>query len=721
MHKTTRLVVSSLLLMPLAALAGNLDNAGAPSAGSGMPTTTDIYNRLDIGADITAPGAFKEPPAGAITGTSRTLAEIQGKLPVPDNTNGAVAGDVLAGKTFWGLRTDGTWGHTTGLAVAPTLGSNITGSIGQLIIPIPDGLYVGGKTATANDSHLTTGNIRSGMTIFGVSGSPTVVDTVTGTAVAADIVSGKTAFVNGSQVTGSVTAGSNVTGGNAQLIISIPDGLYSGRIATASDTSLVSGNIKSGATIFGVGGSVIQATGSATTANVLSGVTFSNAAGADLTGTMPNQGAASFTPAAFPVSVPAGYYSGGQVNTDANLVSGNIKSGATIFGVAGSSKVLDTSSGTATATDIVSGKTAFVNGSLITGSVTAGSNVTGSNGQLTATIPDGIYSGSKTATVSDTNLASGNIKSGTTIFGVAGSSKVLDTSAGTAVAGDIYSGKVAFVNGSQLTGTMPVGSNVSGGNAQLIISIPDAYYSGRTATASDTNLLTGNIKSGVTIFGVAGSSKVLDTSAGTAATSDIVSGKIAFVNGSQITGSAYPAPVAKTGQTISYGTNDDGARQKGVAWPNPRFTNNGNGTVTDNLTGLIWLRNANCANGTRDWNTALSDVSSLNGSGNMNGNNCGDTSNGGSHQTDWRLPNVKELQSLVDYAYSSPALSNATGTGQWVAGDPFTNVQTNGYYYSGSSYSSGLGNAWGVHMGLGSVYENNKTGSVFVWPVRGGQ
>ena len=34
--------------------------------------------------------------------------------------------------------------------------------------------------------------------------------------------------------------------------------------------------------------------------------------------------------------------------------------------------------------------------------------------------------------------------------------------------------------------------------------------------------------------------------------------------------------------------------KKGVAWPNPRFTDNGNGTVTDNLTGLIWLKNANC-------------------------------------------------------------------------------------------------------------------------------
>ena len=51
----------------------------------------------------------------------------------------------------------------------------------------------------------------------------------------------------------------------------------------------------------------------------------------------------------------------------------------------------------------------------------------------------------------------------------------------------------------------------------------------------------------------------------------------------------------KTGQTTCYATGDDGDLEKGVAWPNPRFTDNGNGTVTDNLTGLIWLKNANCA------------------------------------------------------------------------------------------------------------------------------
>jgi hypothetical protein len=44
----------------------------------------------------------------------RTVDEIQGVLPVPDNTDGAVPADVETGKKYWGLRTDGSWGPQTG-------------------------------------------------------------------------------------------------------------------------------------------------------------------------------------------------------------------------------------------------------------------------------------------------------------------------------------------------------------------------------------------------------------------------------------------------------------------------------------------------------------------------------------------------------------------------------------------------------------------------------
>jgi hypothetical protein len=64
------------------------------------------------------------------------------------------------------------------------------------------------------------------------------------------------------------------------------------------------------------------------------------------------------------------------------------------------------------------------------------------------------------------------------------------------------------------------------------------------------------------------------------------------------------APVSQTGQTTCWETTgsptncartgQDGNIQAGVAWPIPRFTDHSNGTVTDNLTGLIWLKDANC-------------------------------------------------------------------------------------------------------------------------------
>ncbi len=73
----------------------------------------------------------------------------------------------------------------------------------------------------------------------------------------------------------------------------------------------------------------------------------------------------------------------------------------------------------------------------------------------------------------------------------------------------------------------------------------------------------------------------------------------------------------------------------------PRYLLNGDGTVTDKLTGLIWLENANCAGESVDWASALQFVLELNTSGKMkvDGSSCGDISNvDGStlHQNDWR-------------------------------------------------------------------------------------
>jgi hypothetical protein len=173
-----------------------------------------------------------------------------------------------------------------------------------------------------------------------------------------------------------------------------------------------------------------------------------------------------------------------------------------------------------------------------------------------------------------------------------------------------------------------------------------------------------------------------------------------------------PAMVPKTGQTYSCCTGDDGALKKGVVWPNPRFTDNGDGTVTDNLTGLIWLKNADCF-GTRTWLQALSDCNTL------NSEECGLTD--GSSAGDWRLPNRFELESLLHLGFFDPAVPNTVGTGKWTTGDPFINVQSL-YYWSSTTWVGNTNNAWSVHMRDGYVnYPDKSSGSGHVWPVRGGQ
>jgi hypothetical protein len=190
--------------------------------------------------------------------------------------------------------------------------------------------------------------------------------------------------------------------------------------------------------------------------------------------------------------------------------------------------------------------------------------------------------------------------------------------------------------------------------------------------------------------------------------------------------SAFAATITlpRTGQTICYdaagtvvacaGSGQDGGKLKGAAWPVPRFTDNSNGTVTDNLTGLIWLKNANCTDtsggivrsgGTLVWADALTWSNGV-----ANGI-CGLTD--GSTAGAWRLPNITELESLVDAERSNPALPS---------GHPFTSVQSSPYW-SSSSYSNNTTNAWNVGMVDGSL--NGGTGktifSLYVWPVRAGQ
>ena len=114
----------------------------------------------------------------------------------------------------------------------------------------------------------------------------------------------------------------------------------------------------------------------AVAANILSGKTAFIGSGS-VSGQMANNGSTGGTIStkAGSVSIPAGYTSGGSVTIDSTeqgkIVSGNIKSGVTILGVSGSASVVDTSDATASAATILSGATAYVNGSKVTGQMTA--------------------------------------------------------------------------------------------------------------------------------------------------------------------------------------------------------------------------------------------------------------------------------------------------------------------------------------------------------------
>ena len=195
------------------------------------------------------------------------------------------------------------------------------------------------------------------------------------------------------------------------------------------------------------------------------------------------------------------------------------------------------------------------------------------------------------------------------------------------------------------------------------------------------------------------------------------------------------ALVPRTGQTTCFdaagavidcgtgiGPGQDGDLQLGVTWPNPRFTDNGDSTVTDNLTGLIWLDDANCF-GTQTWANALAKANTL-----FDGcSDCGGTNNDcgladGSLVGEWRLPNVRELQSLAHYGLFNPAVPNTAGTGQWSAGEPFSGVQSTLYWSSTTAAGGGFSDlAWWVDMLNGVVFNANKTDSKRVWLVRGGQ
>lgn len=173
------------------------------------------------------------------------------------------------------------------------------------------------------------------------------------------------------------------------------------------------------------------------------------------------------------------------------------------------------------------------------------------------------------------------------------------------------------------------------------------------------------------------------------------------------------ASLPRTGQTFSYVSGDDAATHTGVTWPTTRFVDNLDGTVSDQLTGLLWLKNAGCFSA-MDWASAMAAANAL------TSGSCGLSD--GSAAGQWRVPNANELESLVDVSQSNPAVS---------ATSPFTNIDLGHAYWSSTTYTALNSNAFAIRFSDGrwingidsgdSGFNNNKTTALNgLWAVKSG-
>jgi len=147
-----------------------------------------------------------------------------------------------------------------------------------------------------------------------------------------------------------------------------------------------------------------------------------------------------------------------------------------------------------------------------------------------------------------------------------------------------------------------------------------------------------------------------------------------------------------------------------------RYIDNGDGTVTDNRTRLIWLKNANCFDA-QNWETAMQSTADL-ASG-----QCG--LHDGSKRSMWRLPSQEEWEIMIDKKYGNKenhsqfVLSNAAGTGPWKEGDAFLGIQR-ANYWSSTTISHYIKGAWCLFFQSGDIKACGKRFTYNVWPVRDG-
>lgn len=196
---------------------------------------------------------------------------------------------------------------------------------------------------------------------------------------------------------------------------------------------------------------------------------------------------------------------------------------------------------------------------------------------------------------------------------------------------------------------------------------------------------------------------------------------VAFPASGQLT--SYAAPTRASGG-VPVAVADDGAIRAGAAL---RFVDNGNGTVTDLNTGLMWEKKCGGGGGLHDYRrvyrwadpspeqTIWGWIAAVNA----------ERGTGFAGYDDWRVPNVKELQSLIDYGRVAPAVDIALGVedcrGCMNLREPQCSCTAPSFHWSGTTFSDFIAHAVVVGFGSGFIDDAVKSQRLFVRAVRGGR